>query len=54
MVVGEPLRVSGATTAGVIASIDRDGSNENEQEIGVYMGIVSVTTDMALVWLNID
>ena len=54
VVVGEPLRVSGATTAGVIASIDRDGSNENEQEIGVYMGIVSVTTDKALVWLNID
>jgi len=54
VVVGEPIRVSGEAPAGAVASINRDGSNENEQEVGVYMGIVSVTTDKALVWLNID
>jgi hypothetical protein len=54
VVVGQPVRVAGVTTAGAIASLNRDGSDENEQEIGVYMGIVSVTTDKALVWLAID
>ena len=54
VVVGQPIRVSGEAPAGAVATVDRDGSHENEQEIGVYMGIVSVTTDKALVWLDID
>jgi hypothetical protein len=54
VVVGQNIRVTGEAPAGGIAALDRDGSNENEQAIGVYMGIVSVTTDKALVWLNID
>jgi hypothetical protein len=54
VVVGQPIRVSGEAPAGAVATVDRDGSHENEQEIGVYMGIVSVTTDKALVWLAID
>ena len=54
VVLGQPLRVAGATTAGAVMALDRDGSGENEQEIGVVMGVVSVTTDYALVFLNID
>ena len=54
MVVGQHVRVAGVTTAGVVETLTRAGSSEDEQSIGVYMGIVSVTTDMALVWLDID
>tara|TARA_R110002167_G_scaffold138378_4_gene325557 strand:- start:1356 stop:2114 length:759 start_codon:yes stop_codon:yes gene_type:complete len=54
MVVGQHIRVAGVTTAGVVETLTRAGSSEDEQSIGVYMGIVSVTTDMALVWLDID
>jgi hypothetical protein len=54
VVLGEPIRVAGATTAGAVMALDRDGSGENEQEVGVVMGVVSVTTDYALVFLNID
>ena len=53
-VLGEPLRVAGATTAGAVMALNRDGSNENEQSIGTVMGVVSVTTDYCLAWLNID
>ena len=54
VVLGEPLRVAGATTAGAVMALNRDGSNENEQSIGTVMGVVSVTTDYCLAWLNID
>ena len=54
MVVGQHIRVAGVTTAGVVETLTRAGASEDEQAIGVYMGIVSVTTDMALVWLDID
>ena len=54
MVVGQHIRVAGVTTAGVVETLTRAGSSEDEQSIGVYMGIVSVTTDLALVWLDID
>ena len=54
IVLGEPVRVAGATTAGAVMALDRDGSGENEQEVGVVMGVVSVTTDYALIHLNID
>ena len=54
VVLGEAIRVAGATTAGAVRGLDRDGSGENEQELGVVMGVVSVTTDYGLVFLNID
>jgi hypothetical protein len=54
MVVGEHVRVSGTAPAGAIETLTRAGTNEDEQSIGVYMGVVSVTTDKALVWLDID
>ena len=54
VVAGEPLRVAGATTAGAAMALDRDGSGENEQEIGVVHNVVAVTTDYCLAFLNID
>jgi|TARA_R100000152_G_scaffold20616_1_gene14894 hypothetical protein len=54
VVAGEHLRVAGATTAGAAMALDRDGSGENEQEIGVVHNVVAVTTDYCLAFLNID
>jgi len=54
VVAGEPLRVAGATTAGAAMALDRDGSGENEQEIGVVHNVVAVSTDYVLAFLNID
>ena len=54
VVAGEPLRVAGATTAGAAMALDRDGSGENEQEIGVVHNVVAVSTDYCLAFLNID
>ena len=52
-VIGEPVRVGGASTAGGFEDLDRDGSGENEQVIGHQMLIASVATDYALIDLNI-
>ena len=54
VVAGEPLRVAGATTAGAAMALDRDGSGDNEQEIGVVHNVVAVSTDYCLAFLNID
>lgn len=54
VVLGRHIRVAGATTAGAAMALVRAGSNEDEQSIGVVMGVVSVTTDYGLVFLNID
>jgi len=51
--IGEAVRVGGASTAGGFEDLDRDGSGENEQEIGHQMLIASVATDYALIDLNI-
>ena len=51
---GEPLRVAGATLAGAAQALDRDGSGENEQEIGVVHNVVAANTDNCLAFLNID
>ena len=52
-VIGEAVRVGGASTAGGFEDLDRDGTNENEQVIGHQMLIASVATDYALIDLNI-
>ena len=52
-VIGEPVRVGGASTAGGFEDLDRDGSGENEAVIGHQMLIASVATDYALIDLNI-
>jgi len=52
-VIGEPVRVGGASTAGGFEDLDRDGSNENEAVIGHQMLIASVATDYALIDLTI-
>jgi hypothetical protein len=53
VVVGQHVRVAGVTTAGAVIALDRDGGAEDEQEIGVVMAPISVTTDYGWVWLNI-
>ena len=54
VVAGQPLRVAGATLAGAAQALDRDGSGENEQEIGVVHNVVAANTDNCLAFLNID
>ncbi|MEE8374075.1 MAG: hypothetical protein V3R87_10185 [Dehalococcoidia bacterium] len=54
VVLGQHIRVAGATTDGAVMALDRSGSGEDEQELGIVMGVVSVTTDYGLVFLNID
>jgi|TARA_R110000851_G_scaffold319467_2_gene483912 hypothetical protein len=53
VVVGQHIRAAGATTAGAVMALNRDGSAEDEQELGVVMAPISVTTDYGWVWLNI-
>ena len=53
-VIGQHVRVGGASTAGGTEDMDFDGSNENEQLIGVQMLIASAAADYALVFLQIS
>jgi len=53
-VIGEHVRVGGASTAGGTEDLDRDGTGENEQAIGVQMLIASAAADYALVFLQIS
>ena len=54
VVAGEPLRVAGATLAGAAQPLNRDGTDENEQFIGVVHNVVAANTDNCLAFLNID
>jgi hypothetical protein len=54
VVLGQHVRAAGVTTAGAVMALDRDGTAEDEQALGVVMGVVSVTTDYGLVNLDID
>ena len=54
VVSGQHLRVAGASAAGAAQALDRDGTDENEQVIGVVHNVVAVTTDYCLAFLNID
>lgn len=54
VVLGEPVRVAGATTAGAVMALDRDGSGENEQYVGDVMAPVAVTTDYGFVNLALE
>ena len=54
VVAGQPLRVAGATLAGAAQPLNRDGTDENEQFIGVVHNVVAVSTDYCLAFLNID
>tara|TARA_R110002020_G_scaffold201752_3_gene404553 strand:+ start:8096 stop:8851 length:756 start_codon:yes stop_codon:yes gene_type:complete len=53
-VIGEHVRVGGASTAGGTEDLDRDGTNEDEQVIGVQMLIASAAADYAFVFLQIS
>ena len=53
-VIGEHVRVGGTGTAGGYEDLDRDGSNEDEQAIGVQMLIAPATNDYGLVFLQIS
>ena len=53
-VIGQHVRVGGASTAGGTEDMDFDGTDENEQIIGTQMLIASVATDYALVNLTIS
>jgi len=53
-VIGQHVRVGGASTAGGTEDMDFDGSNENEQLIGVQMLIAPAAADYALVFLQIS
>ena len=54
VVAGQPLRVAGATLAGAAQPLNRDGTDENEQFIGVVHNVVAANTDNCLAFLNID
>ena len=54
VVAGQPLRVAGATLAGAAMALNRDGTDENEQFIGVVHNVVAANTDNCLAFLNID
>ena len=53
-VIGQHVRVGGASTAGGTEDMDFDGSGENEQIVGVQMLIASAATDYAFVYLTIS
>ena len=53
-VIGQHVRVGGASTAGGTEDMDFDGTNENEQLIGVQMLIDPAAADYALVFLQIS
>lgn len=54
VVLGEPVRVAGATAPGAVQALNRDGTNENEQEVGVVMAPRAVTTHYGFIHLSID
>ena len=53
-VIGQHVRVGGASTAGGTEDMDFDGSNENEQLIGVQMLIAPAAADYGLIFLQIS
>ena len=52
-VIGQHVRVGGATTAGGTEDMDFDGSGENEQVIGVQLLIAPAATDYGFIYLTI-
>ena len=53
-VIGQHVRVGGASTAGGTEDMDFDGSNENEQLVGVQMQIAPTSAgDYGLIYLQI-
>jgi hypothetical protein len=53
-VIGQHVRVGGASTAGGTEDMDFDGTGENEQLVGIQMLIASAATDYAFVYLTIS
>mgnify|MGYP003133654914 CR=1 FL=1 len=53
VVNGQHVRVAGATTAGAVIALDRDGAAEDEQAVGVVMDL-GATTEWSLVYLQIE
>ena len=53
-VIGQHVRVGGASTPGGTEDMDFDGTNENEQLIGVQMLIAPAAADYGLVFLQIS
>ncbi len=53
-VVGEHVRVGGASTAGGTEDLDRDGSGENEQAVGIQTNVAPTNADHGLIYLTIS
>lgn len=51
--IGEHVRASGATTAGAVVALDRDGTAEDEAEVGLVMD-VGATTEQSLIALDLE
>ena len=53
VLIGEHVRAAGVTTAGAVIALDRDGTNENEAEVGKVMD-VGPTTEQSLIVLSLE
>lgn len=53
VVIGEHVRAAGATTAGAVMPLDRDGTAEDEAEVGLVHD-VGPTTEQSLIALDLE
>ena len=53
VIIGQHVRVAGVTTAGAVIALDRDGTAEDEAEVGLVMD-VGATGLQSLVALDLD
>ncbi len=53
LVIGEHARAAGVTTAGAVIPLNRDGTDEDEAEIGIVIN-VGPTTEQSLIALRLD
>ncbi len=53
VIIGQHVRVAGVTTAGAVIALDRDGSAEDEAEVGLVMD-VGATGLQSLIALDLD
>ncbi len=53
VVIGEHVRAMGVTTAGAVIALNRDGTAEDEAEVGLVMN-VGPTTEQSLIALDLE
>jgi hypothetical protein len=53
VVIGQHVREAGATAPGAVQALDRDGTHENEAEVGIVLE-VGATTEMSIIDLTLD